>query len=94
MKIAALKVTKKAAAKDPEVRKILPSITKACSKEKPKVDKIQTQLQAASKLGSKVGNNRKLDGRKKFEVRDGKTRGVGRTPLKNKVMYTSHSSNH
>ncbi|XP_069704596.1 uncharacterized protein ash1 isoform X2 [Periplaneta americana] len=85
LKIAALKVTKKAAAKDPDVRKILPTVTKVCSKEKLKGDKTQTQLQAASKLGSRVGNNRKLDGRKKFEVRDGKTCGVRRTQLKDKV---------
>jgi hypothetical protein len=88
LKIAALKVTKKTATKDTEVRKVAPSMTKVCGKEKPKVEKMPTQMQAVTRLGAKTSSSKKLEGRKKpVEVRDGsRARGAGRTPHKDKVL--------
>lgn len=94
LKIAALKVTKKAAAKDSEVRKVGPVVTKAYGKEKPKVEKTQTQAPAVVRLGAKPSSSssssssRKLDCRKKSaEMLDGnKAHGAGRAPHRDKVQ--------
>lgn len=82
LKIAALKVTKKTATKDNEVRKVATGGTKVYGKEKP------TQVQAVMRLGAKTSSSKKLEGRKKLvEARDGsKAHGVGRTPHRDKVL--------
>lgn len=94
LKIAALKVTKKTAAKDSEVRKVGPVVTKAYGKEKQKVEKTPTQASAVVRLGAKPssssssGSSRKLDCRKKSaETLDGnKAHGAGRAPHRDKVQ--------
>lgn len=90
LKIAALKVTKKTAARDSEVRKVGPVVTKAYGKEKPKVEKTPTQAQAVVRLGAKPSSSssRKVDCRKKSaETQDGnKAHGAGRAPHKDKVQ--------
>jgi len=93
LKIAALKVTKKTAAKDSEVRKVGPVVTKAYGKEKPKVEKTPTQAPAVARLGAKPSSSsssssRKLDCRKKSaETLDGnKAYGAGRAPHRDKVQ--------
>ncbi|KDR13021.1 hypothetical protein L798_13229 [Zootermopsis nevadensis] len=82
LKIAALKVTKKTATKDTEVRKIATSGAKVNGKEKP------TQVQAVTRLGAKTSSSKKLEGRKKLvETRDcSRVHGVGRTPHRDKVL--------
>jgi RNA-splicing ligase RtcB len=100
LKIAALKVTKKtAAAKESELRKVGPVVTKAYGKEKPKMEKTPTQAPAVVRLGAKPSSNgsgsssRKLDCRKKSaETQDGnKAHGAGRTSHRDKVkcLYIS-----
>ena len=100
LKIAALKVTKKTAAKDSEVRKVSPVVTKVYGKEKPKVEKAPTQVQSVMRLGAKPSScssssssSRKLECRKKpAEMQDGsKAHGPGRTPHRDKVecLYIS-----
>jgi hypothetical protein len=88
LKIAALKVTKKTAAKDIEVRKVGQVVTKAYGKEKPKVEKTPTQASAVVRLGAKPSSSRKLDCRKKSaETLDGnKAHGAGRAPHRDKVQ--------
>jgi len=93
LKIAALKVTKKTAAKDSEVRKVGPVVTKAYGKEKQKVEKTPTQASAVVRLGAKPsssssGSSRKLDCRKKSaETPDGnKAHGAVRAPHRDKVQ--------
>jgi hypothetical protein len=82
LKIAALKVTKKTATKDNEVRKVSASGTKVYGKEKP------TQVQAVTRLGAKTSSSKKLECRKKLvEARDSsKAHGVGRTLHRDKVL--------
>jgi hypothetical protein len=89
LKIAALKVTKKTATKDAEVRKVSPVVTKLYGKEKPKVEKTSTQVQAVVRPDAKTNSSKKLEVRKKpLEVRDGsRARGVGRTQNRDKVPY-------
>ncbi|XP_023718384.1 histone-lysine N-methyltransferase ash1 isoform X3 [Cryptotermes secundus] len=87
LKIAALKVTKKTAAKDADVRKVSPVVTKLYGKEKPKAEKTSTQVRAVMRPDAKTNGTKKLEVRKKpLEVRDGsKARGVGRAQNKDKV---------
>jgi hypothetical protein len=89
LKIAALKVTKKTATRDAEVRKVSPVVTKFYGKEKPKVEKTSAQVNVVMRPDAKTNSTRKLEVRKKpLEVRDGtKTRGVGRAQNKDKVLY-------
>jgi hypothetical protein len=94
VKIAALRVTKKTAAKDNEVRKVGPVVPKAYGKEKPKVEKTPTQVQAVVRLGAKPSSSssssssRKLECRKKLaEAQDGsKAHGAGRILHRDKVQ--------
>jgi hypothetical protein len=90
LKISALKVTKKTATRDAEVRKVSPVVTKLCAKERPKVEKTAAQVNAVMRPDVKTNSTRKLEVRKKpLEVRDGsKMRGVGRAQNKDKVLYT------
>lgn len=89
LKISALKVTKKTAAKDAEVRKVSPVVTKLYGKEKPKAEKTSTQVRAVMRPDAKTNSTKKLEVRKKpLEVRDGsKARGVGRAQNRDKVLY-------
>jgi hypothetical protein len=89
LKIAALKVTKKTATRDAEVRKVSPVVTKLYSKEKPKVEKTSSQVKAVMRPDARTNSTKKLEVRKKLlEGRDGsKARGVGRSQNKDKVLY-------
>jgi hypothetical protein len=94
LKIAALRVTKKTAAKESEVRKVSPVVPKVYGKEKPKVEKTPTQAQAVVRLGAKPSSSssssssRKLECRKKSaEAQEGnKAHVAGRTPHRDKVQ--------